>query len=149
MSKQCGVRISHTDRVMRLSAMRIGGVATVLLVAGHSAAAQTAGTPAGDAVRGKSVFARCAACHAVTPGQKRMGPNLAGIVGRDAASDPGFKYSPAMRASGLVWTWENLDRYLKAPSAVVRGTSMVVPGIRNDADRSDLIAFLAALPSGN
>lgn len=98
---------------------------------------------AGDPVRGKTVYMRCIACHAVTAGQNRLGPHLAGVVGRRAASVPGFRYSPAMQSSRLVWTRENLDRYVAAPSAVVKGTFMTFQGVPDARDRTDLIAYLA------
>ena len=39
----------------------------------------------GDAVAGKAVFKKCAPCHSVEP-VNRVGPTLAGIVGRPVAS---------------------------------------------------------------
>ena len=63
------------------------------------AMAQSSG---GNPALGSTVFARCAACHAVTPGGKRLGPSLAGVVGRKAGSEPGYAYSPAMRSSKIV-----------------------------------------------
>jgi cytochrome c2 len=98
---------------------------------------------AGDPVRGKSLFVKCVACHTVAAGQNRLGPSLAGVVGHKAASVPGFRYSPAMQRSGLVWTRENLDRYVAAPAAVVKGTFMTFQGVPDARDRADLIAYLA------
>jgi len=99
---------------------------------------------AGDPVRGKTIFVRCVACHTVAAGQNRLGPSLAGVVGRRAAAVPGFRYSPAMQNSRLRWTRENLDRYIAAPAAVVKGTFMAFPGVPDARDRADLIAYLAA-----
>lgn len=65
----------------------------------------------GDAAKGKTLFSRCTACHA-TGNQNKVGPGLAGIVGRPAARVPGFRYSKAMMGSGLTWTEEKLDTYL-------------------------------------
>lgn len=107
-------------------------------------AASQAAKPVGDPVHGKAVFARCAACHSVVVGQSRLGPNLAGVVGRPAASVSGFRYSPAMQKSKLVWTRETLDRYLAAPATVVTGTFMAFPGMPDARDRTDLIAYLAS-----
>jgi len=112
------------------------------------AAPKSAGTAkaaaAGDSVRGKTVFVRCIACHTVAAGQNRLGPSLAGVVGRRAAAVPGFRYSPAMQNSRLLWTRENLDRYIAAPAAVVKGTFMTFQGVPDARDRADLIAYLAA-----
>lgn len=65
------------------------------------------------------------------------------MFGRKAGSVPGFTYSPALKASGLVWTATNLDRWLAAPTSLVKGTSM---GFRLSAavDRADVIAYLAS-----
>lgn len=97
----------------------------------------------GDAIKGKTLFSRCAACHA-TGSQNKVGPGLAGIIGRPAASAPGFRYSKAMMGSGLTWTEEQLDSYLAGPAKAVPGTTMAV-AVPNAQDRSDIIAFLKTL----
>jgi cytochrome c len=117
-----------------------------LVLAASGAVAQTAAKAAatgGDPVRGKSQFAKCAACHTVTAGPGRLGPHLAGIIGRKAAAVPGFRYSPAMQKSGLTWTRENLDRYLAAPAKALPGTYMAFVGMPNAKDRADVIAYMA------
>ena len=128
----------------------MGSLLLALAAGGDANAAKPAAKPAakgakaaGDPVHGKALYAQCAACHTVVPGQNRVGPSLAGVVGRHAAAVPGFRYSPGMQKSGLVWTRENLDRYLAAPAAVVSGTFMAFPGVPNAGDRADLIAYLA------
>lgn len=84
---------------------------------------------------------RCAMCHSVVPSQpKPLGPSLAGVVGRKAASTP-FKYSPALKASNLTWTKPNLDRYLTAPMRMVPGTRMAV-SLPDAAQRAALIKYL-------
>lgn len=98
----------------------------------------------GDAVAGKKAFRKCAACHTVETGN-RVGPNLAGIVGRPVASVDGFRYSPAMKdfaAGAKVWDEALLAEYLAAPKTVVKGTSMAFAGIRKDEEIADLIAYL-------
>lgn len=109
-------------------------------------AAMTAG-PAqagGDAAEGRKAFRKCAACHTVETGN-RVGPNLAGVVGRAVASVEGFRYSPAMKefaTDGKVWDEALLAQYLAAPKATVKGTSMAFAGIRKDGEIADLIAYL-------
>jgi cytochrome c2 len=94
---------------------------------------------------GRALFqARCGACHASA--QNRVGPMLAGVVGRKAGSTPGYAYSPALRDSGIVWTKTNLDRWLAGPRQFVPGVRMPI-GIADTAARRDIIAFLAQ-PSG-
>lgn len=98
----------------------------------------------GDAVAGKKAFRKCAACHTVETGN-RVGPTLAGIVGRPVASVDGFRYSAAMKdfaAGGKVWDEALLAEYLAAPKTVVKGTSMAFAGIKKDEEIAGLIAYL-------
>lgn len=99
----------------------------------------------GDAAKGKTVFSRCAACHAAGS-QNKIGPGLAGVVGRPAGSVAGFRYSKAMAGSGLTWTEEQLDTYLAGPAKAVPGTTMAV-ALPSAQDRGDIIAFLKTLPA--
>ena len=112
------------------------------IVAAFSGAYPATAQAAGDPVKGKSVFARCAACHAVEAGKNRVGPSLAGVVGRKAASVPGYVYSPALKSSGLVWNQATLDRYLLNPRAMVPGTKMIFAGLPKPSDRADVITYI-------
>lgn len=106
----------------------------------------------GDAVAGKAVFSKCAACHSRDTPKNRVGPHLMGIVGRPAASVPDYtKYSDAMRkagADGLVWDEAMLAKYLAGPKVLVPGTKMMFPGLKSPGDIANLIAYLetAAAP---
>ena len=112
---------------------RISAALGLLAASALTASAQT---PAA----GASVFEdRCAVCHGVNGGQ---GPNLKGVVGRKAASLPGFAYTPALKAAALVWTPATLDRFLTNPGKAVPGTAMVVR-VTDPKQRADLIAYLA------
>jgi cytochrome c len=104
-------------------------------------AAQAAG-PAGDATRGKTVFARCAACHDLNTGAIRMGPSLKGVVGRKAGTFANFNYSAGMKGKGVTWGPDTLDAFLTAPMKYVPGTRMAFPGLSNAQDRADVIAYL-------
>jgi cytochrome c len=64
------------------------------------------------------------------------------VFGRPAASIAGFDYSPALRASGLVWTPRSLEAWLANPAGFVAGTTMAFTGYRSADDRRDLIAYL-------
>ena len=90
-------------------------------------------------------FAVCSACHEVTPGQASVGPNLAGVVGRKAGSSD-YDYSPAMKASGITWTPDQLQAFIVNPSKVVPGTKMDFDGA-TDADAKVIVAYLATLKS--
>nr|WP_096362198.1 cytochrome c family protein [Sphingobium cloacae] len=98
----------------------------------------------GDAAKGKLVFLRCAVCHSVEPGVKKIGPSLAGLFGRTSGTVPGFVYSPAMQKAKIRWDAKTLDGFFARPSALVPGNKMVFAGIPNAADRANLIAYLAA-----
>jgi cytochrome c2 len=87
----------------------------------------------------------CAVCHSVEPGVNKLGPSLAGVVGRPSASLKDFPYSDAMQKAGVTWTKLVLDKYLTDPQAMVKGTKMLFPGIKNTRDRKTLIDYLATL----
>ncbi|MDT7934062.1 MAG: cytochrome c family protein [Sphingomonadaceae bacterium] len=88
----------------------------------------------------------CQTCHAWQKGQNRVGPSLAGVVGRPAASVPGYNYSQAaLKYKGRPWTPAELDKYLTNPQAVVPGTKMAYPGQKDPAKRKEIIAFLSTL----
>jgi len=97
-----------------------------------------------DVDDGRKLFNKCKVCHMLEPGKNAVGPSLSGIVGRKAGSVEGYKYSPAMASSGLTWDEATLDRYLKDPKGVVPNTKMIFPGLKDDKERHDVIAFLKA-----
>lgn len=113
--------------------------ATVLaLVGGGLASAQ----PAGDPARGKTVYARCAACHDLNTGATRLGPSLKGVVGRTSGTMPNFNYSQAMKDKAVTWDAASLDAFLAGPARYMPGNRMAFPPLANAQDRADLIAFL-------
>lgn len=98
---------------------------------------------AGDAAGGEKVFNRvCKACHDVT-GKNKIGPHLNGVVGRPAGSVEGFKYSEAMKSSGITWDEATLDKYLTDPKATVPKNKMAYAGLKKEEDRANVIAYLA------
>lgn len=103
----------------------------------------------GDAAAGQRVFNQCRACHTADQGGRNgVGPNLFGIVGRPAASIEGFRYSANMRelgTGGLVWTAERLRSYVANPKALAPRGSMSFPGLRNETQINDLMAYLGSL----
>ncbi len=100
---------------------------------------------AADVEAGKKAFSKCAACHAIEPGKNKVGPSLFGVVGRKAGTVEGFSYSPAMKDSGLTWDAATLNTYLEKPNALVKGTKMGFPGIKDADERANVIAYLATL----
>ncbi|HWE45929.1 MAG TPA: cytochrome c family protein [Caulobacteraceae bacterium] len=105
-------------------------------------AGAAAASPAGDPVHGQQLFSRCAACHSIDAGgPNRVGPNLHGVLGRNVAAAPGFRYSDALKAQSFVWDDARLDRWLTDPRTMVPGTLMILR-TQNPAERRDLIAYL-------
>lgn len=105
-----------------------------------------------DIGAGETAFRKCQACHTVDEGgANRVGPNLWDIVNRPIASHEGFSYSGAMREFSQggteLWDYEHLDHFLVSPRGLVRGTAMSFAGVRNPAERADLIAYMRSLSS--
>jgi cytochrome c len=115
---------------------RIAAIALAALFAAPAGAA----TATGDPARGKDIYDRCLACHALA--YNRTGPKHCGLFGRRAGSVPGFEYSPAMAHSKIVWNDKTLDRFLTNPTRMVPGTAMGYAGIPDAQERADLIAWL-------
>lgn len=99
-----------------------------------------------DVAQGKIQFQACESCHQVEEGALALGPSLHGVVGRNAAAVPGYRYSPALKKSQIVWTPESLDRFLADPQAMVPGNRMPYSGLPDPVDRANLIAYLNSLP---
>ncbi len=87
-----------------------------------------------DDVAGKRVYSRCIGCH--SPAYHRTGPKHCGLLGRQAGREPDFTYTAAFKSSGILWTTETLDLFLRAPLRMVPGTSMGFSGISSSAERS-------------
>jgi cytochrome c len=96
----------------------------------------------GDVARGEARFQDCAACHKLEAGANNVGPSLHGIFTRKAGELPDFRYSPALKRSGIVWTTETLDAFLTNPQALVPGNRMPYAGMADPGNRADLIAYL-------
>lgn len=105
-----------------------------------SAGAEQAATSATPAA-----FAQCRTCHQVEPGMHGVGPSLAKVYGTRAGEIPGYAFSAAMKSSGLTWDDATLDRFLEAPMKTVPGTKMVYPGLKDAANRAEVIAYLKAI----
>ena len=100
---------------------------------------------AGDAAAGKQSFTTtCGACHSTEPGTNKIGPSLAGVVGRKSGSVPGYNYSAALKAANITWDEAELDKFLTNPSADVHGTKMVIH-VPDAEHRQNIIAYLATL----
>jgi cytochrome c len=97
-----------------------------------------------DAGAGQKIFKKCAPCHAVGPGAKnKVGPQLNGLVGRAAGSAEGFKYSNAMKDSGITWDQATFLEYIADPKKKIPGNKMIFPGVKDEVDRDDLFAYIS------
>ena len=118
-----------------------------LMMAAALGVAVAATTPAtaADADAGAKIFKKCKACHTIEPGGKnKIGPNLAGIFGRPAASVEGFKYSKALRGSEIVWDDTSIAEWLANPRAMIKGNKMAFPGLRKEDDIANVLAYMHA-----
>ncbi len=101
----------------------------------------------GNAVLGKAVAVKqCQICHSFDNGGKMvLGPNLFAIFGAPAGAVEGYKYSPALLASGVTWTDANLTEFLADPEQFIKGTKAKFPGVKSSKKRADVIAYLRTL----
>jgi cytochrome c len=100
---------------------------------------------AGDPEAGKTVFAaHCEVCHATAPGENKIGPSLAGIVGSKSGTVPAFNFSAAMKDANVTWDDADLDKFLANPVGFVHGTKMFV-NLPSETDRQNVIAYLNTL----
>lgn len=97
-----------------------------------------------SAAAGQQVFeTTCTTCHSLSG--NKVGPPLAGVVGRKAGSVPGYPYSAALAHAGVVWTADTLDKWLAGPQHFVPGALMPF-SLPDAARRQDIIAYLKTLP---
>ncbi len=97
----------------------------------------------GNATRGERLYGACAACHSLEPNRNMTGPSLAEVWNRTAGSLASFpRYSPVLKASGIVWTDATLDEWIKDPQHFIPGNTMTFPGMKDARQRADLLAFL-------
>ena len=126
-----GIRTGHV--VLGLTAS-LGGMSLAWLA--------SAATPAG--IPSAADFSRCAGCHSTQAGQNKIGPSLAGVVGRSSGSVPGYDYSDAMKNAHLTWDQQTLDKFLQSPGGLVHGTKMFAT-VPDAGTRQRVIAYLKSL----
>tara|TARA_B100000963_G_scaffold360539_1_gene391780 strand:+ start:1791 stop:2333 length:543 start_codon:yes stop_codon:yes gene_type:complete len=97
----------------------------------------------GDLAHGQKVFKKCSACHMIaSDGKNMIGPNLWGVIGRQAGSITDYKYSKAMVAYGKNWSFEEMNAYLIKPQSYIKGTKMAFAGLRKEKDRASVILYM-------
>lgn len=102
-----------------------------------------------NAEAGLTAVRKCESCHTFEAGgANKAGPNLYDVVNRLVGSHEGFSYSPGMlehRDAGDLWTYENLDAFLRRPKSFTPGTKMTFTGVGNAKERADMLAYLQTL----
>ena len=133
------IKKSGARRSANVLALVIGAAAIVV------ARGSSPGWAAGDSAAGKTVFAtHCAVCHSTEPGENKIGPSLAGVVGSKSGTVPGYDFSPAMKNANVTWDDANLDKFLANPPGFIHGTKMFVD-LASETDRQNVIAYLNTL----
>jgi cytochrome c len=119
-------------------AIRVNQLMLTLALTAASATAHAEG----DAVRGESLFEDCVACHSLEPGVHDIGPSLYRVFNRKAGELAEYRYSPALKRSGIIWTADTLEAFIADSQQFVPANRMPYAGMPNAADRADLIAYL-------
>ena len=97
----------------------------------------------GDIKHGEKVFKKCAACHVIEKGgANKIGPALYGVLGRKVAAIGDYKYSQALEDYNKLWTFEEMNGYLRKPQSWIKGTKMSFAGLRKEKDRASVILYL-------
>ncbi len=114
-----------------------------IAMAALAIAAMAQPAAAASVTAGRAIFSRCAICHNVAAGAgTKVGPDLHGIFGREAGTWDDFPYSAAMQHSGIVWTDKTLTGFVRNPGRFMPGNRMAFPGIDDDREIADLLAYL-------
>jgi cytochrome c len=98
-----------------------------------------------DAAAGAKSARKCAICHSFKKGgPNKVGPALWGVVGKQIAS---AKYSYSSTFKGLKgnWDYETLSKFLANPRGFAPGTKMAFAGLKKDAERASVIAYMRTL----
>ncbi len=110
----------------------------------------TAPPAAAKMLSGAQAFAACQACHSLAKGAAhKLGPNLYGIAGAPAASQPGFHYSPALTTSGILWDKPHLIAWILDPEALAPASWMVYHNHLSPTEANRLADHILSAPQRN
>jgi len=133
--------IESGSRVAHEVVARLAGHGSAVGVQAHAAVAPATALPAGE-----TAMRQCTVCHPTdASGLHGVGPSLFGVAGRERASAPGYSYSEALRARGGAWSPQELDAFIADPAKHVPGTKMPFAGLKDAADRAQVIEMLSKL----
>lgn len=100
----------------------------------------------GDAAAGKKYFdVVCSLCHSPNKGENKIGPSLFGVYGTKSAEVPGYEFSDALKQLNVTWDDPTLDKWLTDPRGMATGTKMIFPGVPDQKQRQDIIAYMKTL----
>ncbi len=134
--------LNSTARPGRRPARRLSRLLGQVAVAAALASPLALASTNAQAQDGARVFNQCKACHSLDAGVNRVGPNLASLEGRSAGAVDGFRYSDALKNSGITWDADTLGAYLADPRGYIPGNRMAFRGIRDEGQRSAVIEYL-------
>jgi cytochrome c len=116
-----------------------------------------------DPAAGEATFRQCQTCHVVANAEgtvlagrnAKTGPNLYGVIGRQAGTVPDFAYGEDLvkaGAAGLVWDEASFIAYVQDPAAFLQeklgdpsARSKMIFKVRSEEDAANLAAFIASL----
>ena len=113
-----------------------------MLVLGMVGMTSSAFAGDGDPAKGERLWSRCKACHSLEDGKNRVGPHLNGLFDRKAGSVEGYKYSPAMAGSDIIWTDDTIKAYLQDPKGYIPKNKMAFAGLKKASHVDHLLAYL-------
>lgn len=134
--------LNRTARLGRKPAGRFSRKLGQLALAALLASPMMLAHSAAQAQDGARIYNQCKACHSLDAGVNRVGPSLAALEGRVAGAVDGFRYSDALKDSGIVWDADTLDAYLADPRGNIPGNRMAFRGIRDEGQRAAVIEYL-------
>lgn len=100
-----------------------------------------------DVAAGEALAKRqCGSCHTLNEGGRNgVGPNMYNIMSRPKGAVEGFNSSAALRGKAGNWGYEEMNAWLKKPSAYIPGSRMAYAGLNSDKQRADVILYLRSL----
>lgn len=113
---------------------------------GLIAALMTMAPPQVKAADGAKVFKKCKVCHDLEAGKHKVGPSLAGVVGRKAGTADGYTKYKGLKDADWIWTEAELMAYLENPTAYIKakngGSSSMSLKLKKEDQRIAVIEFL-------